>query len=405
MKNAFDGKMSEEVSARRLRGQNLSEFIEAIEGMKGQASVSIQTAQNPSTRLHQMSPGHFLYRIVCIFAHAVSMLRDPPNCMMTDGRFEILSPYTLILVHVIVANESIPIGLCITPTETAEAYELVYKGIIEELERNNENSELLTTLPLVSDQGAALESFVRKHELKWHLCHRHIVENFGASGLVDCWVARLLRCCSPEEYGRESEVIINEITAQNYGPNHPALLKIEQLKWMLFPESCTSFAYRLDHWARWLRYGSPTTSNAAESVHAKLNGLKHGRDVLVRRIMKVFTYCTQRYNLRNSDERKQHRASNKCYSLLHESSDFITKSRDSGRLPFYLHLNTNPHLHGDNLTQRWEFPVHDLQTVQCRGPIQICESTEPLTLPASWIITPPPRRYSRSSRPGLNDDF
>jgi hypothetical protein len=228
-----------------------------------------------------------------------------------------------------IANESLAIGFCFTPTETAEAYGLVYDAMIEELRRNNEIPEL----SLVSNEAVALESFVRNLQFTWRLYHRHIIENFGSSGVIGSWVAGSLRSFSLEEYRLERKVIVNEVRAQEYDLNRLASQKIAELKWILFPNSCPSFAYQLDDCARWLLYSCRTTSNAAESIHAKLNCLKHGHDLSLRPILKVFSYCVRRCGLRNSEERRQHRASRKFYSLLTQSPDVVSNSRDPGRFP------------------------------------------------------------------------
>jgi hypothetical protein len=48
---------------------------------------------------------------------------------MTDSTFESLAPYTLPILHAIVANESMPIAFGISPTETADAYSRIYDNI------------------------------------------------------------------------------------------------------------------------------------------------------------------------------------------------------------------------------------------------------------------------------------
>jgi hypothetical protein len=111
MMDILDAKMCN-VAARKCEGQNVSEFIEE---MKGQALVSSRTGWTSSTLLHQMSAGHFLDQMICIFQHAFTLLKDQPNCAMTDGTLKIPSPDTLKIIHLIIANESIPIGFALRP--------------------------------------------------------------------------------------------------------------------------------------------------------------------------------------------------------------------------------------------------------------------------------------------------
>jgi hypothetical protein len=42
--------------------------------------------------------------------------------------------------------------------------------------------DFLASIPLITDQGTALRSFVKRFRLNWKLCHRHIVESVGANG-------------------------------------------------------------------------------------------------------------------------------------------------------------------------------------------------------------------------------
>jgi hypothetical protein len=79
-----------------------------------------------------------------------------------------------------------------------------------------------------------------------------------------------------------------------------------------------------------LRYDCPTSGNAAESIHAKLDALKHRCDVFARLVMEVFSYSVRRYSLRNSEERRNDRVSNKFITwsetpLISEKNLLINK--------------------------------------------------------------------------------
>jgi hypothetical protein len=52
---------------------------------------------------------------------------------MTDSTFRSCKPYTLAILHLIFANESIPIGFGLSPSETAVSYIKLYDHIHEEL--------------------------------------------------------------------------------------------------------------------------------------------------------------------------------------------------------------------------------------------------------------------------------
>jgi hypothetical protein len=130
---------------------------------------------------------------------------------MTDATFRIVSPYILEILHGIFANESIPIAIAVFPTETDRSYEMIYSHIIEVLQAAGLDQKLLLELPLVSDQGGALQSLVRHYGLTWLLCHRHLIEKAGSYSQVGDWVARILRCATLEELERVAACILAEI--------------------------------------------------------------------------------------------------------------------------------------------------------------------------------------------------
>jgi hypothetical protein len=59
---------------------------------------------------------------------------------MTDATFQILAPYILEILHVIWANESIPIAIAVFPTATLQSYDLLYSHVSKVLARAGYNS-------------------------------------------------------------------------------------------------------------------------------------------------------------------------------------------------------------------------------------------------------------------------
>jgi hypothetical protein len=139
-----------------------------------------------------------LFGLTWIFPWAQSIIRDIfPNCIILDGTFRSMRPYTLIVIEAAIANESIPIGLSISPTEKHDVYERLYAHLAEVLGEGG--ADLLKRIPVLSDQGRALKTFVRKLGLRWLACHRHLIQSAGASSLVGDWVRRLLDCGNVDE--------------------------------------------------------------------------------------------------------------------------------------------------------------------------------------------------------------
>jgi hypothetical protein len=380
----WDQKVLSAIEIRIQRDKNSRDIRRAIDNLRGDSAVSIKYSSMQSAKQLRLHKGEYLYHMIWIFPQAVALLKSNPNCVMLDGTFKILKPYTLEILHVVISNEAIPIAFCITPTETKESYSDLYQAVIDALKRNGERAELLTELPLVSDQGSALIALVTERHLTWRLCHRHLIENAGASSLIGSWIARLLRCCSFAEYQRTRDVIKAEVKFHYPKGGFPT--GYEKLQRMLNPPSQPrtgqalsrlDFIFQLQHWARWLRLGCPTTSNAAESIHARLNALKKPHQLLFTRIAVVVNYCQDRYAWRNHPERVARRASNRFLKVKKTHPESF---RDPGRLDFYNRLNSPPGV--NTAVKNWVFPDYDLTAIQL--PRTVESQKVDVQLPDSW---------------------
>jgi hypothetical protein len=94
---------------------------------------------------------------------------DSSQLSHDSATFQILAPYILEILHVIWANESIPIAIAVFPTETLQSYDLLYSHVRDVLTSAGANPEILRQIPLASDQGAALHALVKKYALQWLL--------------------------------------------------------------------------------------------------------------------------------------------------------------------------------------------------------------------------------------------
>jgi hypothetical protein len=200
--------------------------------------------------------------------------------------------------------------------------------------------QFLTSLPLVTDMGTALASFVSKRHLNWLLCHRHILQAVGPSSRVAQWVNRLLRCNSEREYAKVKIGVEAELDAAF--PPDDATKHPDNIHWIqaMLGRQTTKKCLLSDpkRWARFHRYGCPTTSNHAEAVHGRLNQAhSRHRDFFVR-LGKMIEHLTSRYERRNFwCDNALRRNRHKCYP---------TEDEKSGRefweehAHFYLRLHT-----------------------------------------------------------------
>jgi hypothetical protein len=157
---------------------------------------------------------------------------------------------------------------------------------------------ILRRLPLVTDMGTALGAFVKKYNIEWKLCHRHILESVGARTRVGRWVSRLLRCHCEAKYQSESKRIRAQIErhggAQSFGDNIRKLL-------VMLGDKIKGFHSPLEdpkRWRRDFRFGCPTTSNSAEGLHKHLNKDTRGRKNFFTRLDAVIRHLVTRYTRR-----------------------------------------------------------------------------------------------------------
>jgi hypothetical protein len=285
----FPGEIVNHLLHRQDREATSSNPIESLHRLN-KGLFKVYESTQPSTPMQRLGSGKYLYGLTYIFPHAVQLLKSRlGNCVMLDATFKAMKPYVLSILHLIIRGESIPIALAVFPAENLDGYTRLYKDLIAVVERNGGVRNLLTGLPLVSDQGAALKALAVTFSLQWKLCHRHLIENAGASSPHGDWVRRILECCTQLEcrraiavIWREFQLLPEEKRAEYQKSSNLSLLKrmISAFHWQCDRNVPVDWLGAMPHpfeplpvqwWARWLRPGCPTTSNSAESIHSWLN--------------------------------------------------------------------------------------------------------------------------------------
>jgi hypothetical protein len=319
----FPNDVAQSMEARRRREAAIHGFLAALQNI-GLGSVKVYASSASGYALKTITEDISLFGFTAVFPWAVQMLSAiRPNCAMLDGTFKILKPYVLAILHLIFANESIPIAIAVFPTETAESYRLLYAHVEEVLAHACADPTVLVQVPLVSDQGAGLRAFVRQCNLQWKHCHRHLIQTAGSNSQCGDWVARLLQCSTADQYDRVRSCILQEIehlqaltaTSENA---HRTLEsgKYEIVKMMLDPATADD-DHQIDLWAKWLRLGCPTTSNAAESIHAKINAIADRGHTFLSRLAILKSFLFRRFTDRNHPERIRRRSSNRFLRRIH----------------------------------------------------------------------------------------
>jgi hypothetical protein len=285
--------------------------------------------------LVNLSPNAQLFGLTWIFPCARSFLKSVrPNCFELDGTFECLEPYTLEIFQAVVANESVPIGLGITPTETTASFARLYGHLVDIL---GDEKHLLKDIPILSDRGKGLKSFTSLLHLIHLICHWHLIHGAGASSIGGDWFRRLLgagnlaeakevaaaiRCEMAAFVGRCGRLFVND--------------SYEEILLNMLGDVENDREDALAWWARWARPGCPTTTNAAESVHALINELTHHTRSFFQALKLIKKRLWQRFDERDSYERKRDRSTNrlcdkaKLDKMTEGNREFYTQLRRIG---------------------------------------------------------------------------
>jgi hypothetical protein len=242
--------------------------------------------------------------------------------------------------------------------------------------RHTEVWDFLSSIPLVTDQGTALRSFVRRFGLKWKLCHRHIIESVGAYGPIGLWVSQILRCYSIEDYETVREMVLLQMATLDgqFPKAGPAFDTLQRLLGILHDDHPLS---DMCTWALWERRGCPRTTNSIESVHGHLNFDVRGRNAFVERLILVIRHLLRRYERRNEwRDRSLHRHADDCFPSEEERTRL---DWNEARWRYFVAMHN-----AFDLTQpvRREFPSGDL--VRMIPPSSKLEETDAV-LPRSWV--------------------
>jgi hypothetical protein len=238
--------------------------------------------------------------------------------------------------------------------------------------------EFLRSIPLVTDQGTALRSFVRRFELTWKLCHRHIIESVGANGPIGFWVSHILRCYSIEEYNFVRGMVLQQMaTLEGHFPKEgSAFDTLQRLLGNLQDDHPLSDRRT---WALWERLGCPRTTNSIESVHGHLNFDVRERNSFVERLVVVIGHLRQRYETRNQwRDRSLQRHAEDCFPSQNRRTGPVLPPRQRFFLAMHnAFLLTRP--------VRREFPSEDPSHMIMSS----CErQLTDAKLPSSWVVRP-----------------
>jgi hypothetical protein len=444
---------------------------------------AVYTVIVPKASAHphcEQADGEHMFSTIVVFPWAVDLLFQRPQCAMTDTTFKSVKPYTLAILHLIFANESIPIAFSIAPSETWLSYTRIYYILLERLlavshafwrgeaapplpgvmpeggfvkwpdeppqvgdddlgDAPNEYPDdssasdgdeedylslepryfpkdaqikklpvvpdysppsrrhiggtlsevcgLLLDLPIVTDQGKALEKFVNYFHLEWKLCHRHIIESIGAKGRMREWVLRILRCFSRKQFLRARMTILREMHLMGKALRKGDRVVQKILRLLGLRPTDKSSLCDINHWALWLRPGCPKTTNSAESVNGHLNAEINKGETWVERVKSVAKHFVRRYFTRfDWQDRSLKRNLAKCYPVPDPTKPCCLPQEE---IDFYLQLHN---AFGKTRQQREaeRFRAADYRLwfkTTC-----VIERAESMPFPDGWEVVGAPRK-------------
>lgn len=212
-----------------------------------------------------------LISLVWVCPWAKSVIRQM-SYFILDASFYALKPYVYCVPQGVFCNTSIPLGLVVATGETTALYELFYEALDDETQIN------LRKKICITDEGQALSSFLSERGIRQVLCHRHLIQTFGANGIMGALARLLLKTGNEEAYRRKRQytnAVISRLLQQER-----KVAKLDKYCEMtgqyidddgVFTDTGNESA--LNKWALWRRESVANTTNHAESFHATLNKL------------------------------------------------------------------------------------------------------------------------------------
>jgi hypothetical protein len=179
---------------------------------------------------------------------------------------------------------------------------------------------ILTVLPILTDQGAALAAFVKHFNLNWKLCIRHILEAVGTKDPIFSWVLRLIYAWCPEEYVHECLTIAVELAGIGLEPRKAKLLQLMMGRvHVAHPLRC------LSRWAAFARQaGVPRTANQIEGRHSHLNRETKGLKDLVDLLFQLIVHCQKAYRNRNANLRISFQKNKRLFSPDQDAQEDVS---------------------------------------------------------------------------------
>ena len=245
-----------------------------------------------------------------------------------DATFKSCRPYVAIVIQGVVHNVGVPLCLTIAPSERNISYKFAYQCIANALVRKGrvDLAQRLFHVPVLSDMGSALASFVQDYNLTQYWCHRHLIERFGASSfLTDVYKLVLIS----GNLKQANDIVQSFIRESQKTLEHCGASAARSLKMAMEKMEKTMMHY--EKWSEESKLSKEhgfvaRTTNHAEGFHKHMNAVTAHRRHPLTRIMEVLRLIMKKH--KNFGESVVVNAHRKFEKLLGEARKQIELGAD-----------------------------------------------------------------------------
>ena len=214
-----------------------------------------------------------------------------------DATFKSCRPYVAIVIQGVVRNVGLPLCLTLVPGERHVSYQFAYQCIADTLRRKGREdlARKLFSIPVLSDMGSALGTFVEDYNLVQYWCHRHLIERFGASDLLSDVYRTVL---SSTNWSQANDIVEEFISKSQDVLEHCSRKAAKPLKLAIDKMGKAMQTY--EKWSQEVKLSRghgfvATTTNHAESFHRHMNTVTATRRHPLTRAMKVLKLIMKKY--------------------------------------------------------------------------------------------------------------
>jgi hypothetical protein len=204
-----------------------------------------------------------------------------------DCSFEALRPYTYSIPMAVRANRGIPLGIAVAPTERRE----IFRNFADHLIDHGFSRDCLAELPLLSDEGAAINAYAVGYHRFHFYCYRHLLEALGSGTLAAMLARRLLFTYTELEFmGLINQTVSDFHAGCSQGFITASAKTKFQLLFGLGSGSTVdvSIFRRQALWGdRGVHFGVSTCTNHIEGLHGRLNASTRSAVSLHSRFAKI----------------------------------------------------------------------------------------------------------------------